>query len=61
MVEFFMLMRYFFKSIFTSPDKINKANIFGNAIDKIIMSPMSVTAFKLNAQPKTVQVKYSTL
>ena len=53
----FTLFKYSFKSIFTSPDRINKPNMFGNAIAKIIISEKSRTAPNLTDDQTIMNAK----
>ena len=57
----FTLFKYSFKSIFTSPDRINNPNMLGNAIAKIIISEKSITAPKEEDDPTTTKSKNNIL
>jgi hypothetical protein len=52
-----ILFKYSFKSIFTSPDKINNPKILGNAIAKIIISEKSKTAPSFTEDPMIIKIK----
>ena len=56
-IPFLTLLRYSFKSILTSPERINKPKIFGNAIAKIIISEKSSTAPNLTDEPMIMKIK----
>ncbi len=57
MTPLLTLLRYSFKSILTSPDRINKPSMFGNAIAKIIISEKSSTAPNLTDEPTIMKIK----